>query len=229
MTDDWAKRRTLLAVNQEYCVQRDASGGGREGSFRKGEKLCLHEINYSRYDNALVFAFEVAGGGWKTFYLGDNEPLERLLETFIGEIDWNAPESPGTNAVPVSERAGPWGHRPARDPSAEAGQLEAEFDLEDRALRLRTAYFASIVILGLFLAAGPLLAGVPFLPQIWPLIGWSLFELPLLTLAVITFRRGTFRMPGGKLYSGWHVRAAAALAVVLPLLLAVPMLWEASW
>ena len=65
-----------------YRVSRDAPAVVGP-HFGRGEVVHLRHIGYSRYDGAWGYTFENGGGVEKSFFLGDNEPVDRLTETFI--------------------------------------------------------------------------------------------------------------------------------------------------
>ena len=91
VADDWSGRKTLLKLGAMYRVRQDALA--RSGlPFTFGERVRLRHIGYSIYDGAHGYAFETADGAVKSFFLRDEEPVSRLLETF--EVVCGGPGSP---------------------------------------------------------------------------------------------------------------------------------------
>ena len=78
---DFERRQTALIVGETYRVLRNAPNS-RGPDFEADERLTLLESGYSRYDSAFVYVFETGGGMQKYFWLGDDDPVERLTGTF---------------------------------------------------------------------------------------------------------------------------------------------------
>jgi len=81
MKDDWAERRTTLREGCTFRVLTDARSFPPP-NFKAGEELTLRSIEYSRYDCSHVYTFEGDGGVQKSYWLHDDEPLERLTSVF---------------------------------------------------------------------------------------------------------------------------------------------------
>lgn len=82
MADDWAGRKSLLRLGATYRVATDAPAV-LGPSFVIGELVHLSHIGYSRYDSAYGYTFRADGGVEKSFFLGDDEPTNRLTDTFV--------------------------------------------------------------------------------------------------------------------------------------------------
>jgi hypothetical protein len=82
MVDDWARRRTALGEGVIYRVMREAPSFPKGSHFNVGEEVRLRHVGYSPYDTAHFYTFRVHGGAEKSFWLHDDEPLERLTQTF---------------------------------------------------------------------------------------------------------------------------------------------------
>lgn len=82
MADDWAERRTALREGGKFRVLRDAPGVPDGPPFKLGEKVTLRTVGYSHYDSSHVYAFEGEDRVHKSYWLHDDEPLERLTSTF---------------------------------------------------------------------------------------------------------------------------------------------------
>ena len=82
MTDDWSHRRAALAEGATYRVMRDALSLPTGVHFKVGEVVRLRHVGYSHYDNSHAYTFEDQDGAEKSYWLHDDEPLERLTDTF---------------------------------------------------------------------------------------------------------------------------------------------------
>jgi len=82
MNDDWEMRRTALVEGATYRVMREAESRPDGAPFKIGEAVRLRQIVYSHYDNSHVYTFEEQGEAERSYWLHDDEPLERLTETF---------------------------------------------------------------------------------------------------------------------------------------------------
>lgn len=82
MADDWAERRTALREGGTVRVLMDARSFPAGPHFEVGEKFTLRTVGYSHYDNSYVYSFEGEDKVQKSYWLHDDEPLERLTSTF---------------------------------------------------------------------------------------------------------------------------------------------------
>jgi hypothetical protein len=116
--------------------------------------------------------------------------------------------------------------------------LERAVEEEDFRLRMELGGGAAMVAIGAMFLLLPFLAGLslPFLS--WPLTVWAVVNLPLLTLAVLAWRRGRMPLGGGRFLEGRLARKAAIALVLANLLLffggsLIQWIWKlltpASW
>jgi len=122
------------------------------------------------------------------------------------------------------------------NPESEADHLariEAETEAaaqaeNDRMLLQMSPYLMMGGCLG-FAVLSPLLTiwlgSLPFSQTAQRFTAWLWVEIPVVVYAAIVFRRARLKLPDGRVYTGWRVRAGAALAVLASL----AFFWVRMW
>jgi hypothetical protein len=74
-------RDSPLTEGKKYRVLKDFRQP--QSIFKADEVLKYENAEYSRYDNSTMFFFKAKGGHQKTWWLHDDEPVEKYKDLFV--------------------------------------------------------------------------------------------------------------------------------------------------